>query len=208
MPSVVKPLTVFHKTIVRASALISLRETELETPEPDDLIRAAVIISIAGFDRYFTAKYCDILIPYLKSGEKVHSDLYNSLQNAGLDAKFALELLAAKRPYRKIRTIVQNSLSQHTTHRDDKIDELFLRIGLKFLCKNAESMAGRKTLVTGTMKLVNIRNEIAHEAHVQVNGKTRKISASEITSRISDMQLFVESCDKLIDNAFGLKPAN
>ncbi|MCR8546797.1 hypothetical protein M4578_03075 [Salipiger sp. P9] len=135
MASVTKPITTFEKTVERAVSLLKLHEEQPALEELDDLIRAAVILSVAGFDRYFTAKYCDILVPHLKSGQRIYSELYDSLEAAGLNAKFALELLASERPFRKIRTIVQNSLSSHTTHRDEKIDELFSRIGLKDLRK-------------------------------------------------------------------------
>jgi len=153
MPAVVQPITVFEKTIDRSLALLELHSGDVELGEKDDLVRAAVILAIAGFDRYFTAKYCDVLIPHLKSGKKVDDELCKRLEDSGLSTRFALEFLTAKRPYRKIRTIVQNSLSAHTTHRDSVIDALFLQLGLKGLCEHAQAKAKRKNLIKRTMKL-------------------------------------------------------
>ncbi|WP_420854802.1 HEPN domain-containing protein [Salipiger pentaromativorans] len=75
------------------------------------------------------------------------------------------------------------------------------------LTQNAEKKAQRKNLKKRVMKLVDIRNEIAHEAHVRSNGVPRTISRDDIAKRISDMKLFVEKCDEIIDAKFGIKPA-
>jgi hypothetical protein len=207
MSSVVQPITVFHKTVHRSNGLLDLYDTGPALEEPTDLIRAAVLISIAGFDRYFTSKYCDVLIPHLKSGKRTDKTLFKSLEEAGLNAEFALELIESKRPYRKLRTIVQNSLSKHTTHRTEVIDELFLRLGLKNLCSNAQAKVKRKNLLARIGKLVELRNEIAHEGHVKVNGSTRSIDCSDTRSRIADMNLFVESCDSIINKKYGISSA-
>jgi hypothetical protein len=57
------------------------------------------------------------------------------------------------------------------------------------------------------MKLVELRNEIAHEAHVKVNGSPKSIAETDVRGRIKDMRLFVDSCDTIINNKYGLKPA-
>ncbi len=208
MASGTKPHTVFLKVIHRAEQLIELRATQPEIDEPDDLLRAAVVLAVAAFDRYFTAKYCDVLVPHLKSGKKIYSSLFETLGKAGLTPEFTLqEIIPADRPYRKIRTIIQNSLSNYTSHRDDKIDELFSNVGLKNLCENAQAKAKRKNLLSRVMKLVDLRNEIAHEAHTKTNGDPRHISSDNVSSRINEMKLFVKCCDEIIDKKFGAVPS-
>ncbi|MDW4499546.1 HEPN domain-containing protein [Sulfitobacter sp. D35] len=205
MGSVVKPFTVFEKTTQRAIDLINYHKSGTNLTEGDDLVRGAVVISVAGFDRHFTAKFCDVLVPHLKEGKAPSSEICKLLNDAGLDTRFALELAVSRRPFRKIRTIVQNSLSRHTTHRSDAIDSLFLHFGLKNLSKSAEAKANRKSLVKRIMKLVDIRNEIAHEAHVDVSGNAKSIDAEDTLKRINDILLFVTNCDQIIDNRFGIK---
>ena len=148
-----KPFTIFEKTISRSRELLNLHKSGSYLDENDDLIRAAIVLGVAGFDRYFTAKFCDVLVTHLKSNKKIGPDLYELLEKAGFNTEFALKLVSEtvenrkSRPFRKIRTIVQNSLSAHTTHRDDAIDELFKGLGLKDLSANAAKKAKKKKLV-------------------------------------------------------------
>src|SRR6056297_202988 len=208
-----KPLSIFEKTVDRADSLIALAATGPEIEESDDLIRSAVVIAVAVFDRYFTAKFCDVLVPHLKSGDKIGSNLFARLEKAGFDTEFALRLIAdgvdnrTARPFRRIRNIVQTSLSSHTTHRDDAINDLFLDIGLKDLCTNAEKKAKKRRLVKQIMELVDIRNAIAHEAHVKLDGNPRAIDPEQIQKKMNALRVFVQSCDEIIDNRFGIKPA-
>lgn len=207
MASIVKPITTFEKTITRAESLITHYESNPALTEKDDLLRAAVMLAIAGFDRYFTAKYCDVLVPYLQKDKRISEAMLSRLEEAGLGPKFALELVVSKRPFRKIRTIVQNSLSRHTTHRMDVIDDLFLSVALKGLSENAEKKADRKNLRKRISKLVDLRNEIAHDGHADRSGKPRRIDCADVKSRISETKLFVEKCNEIIDKKFGIKAA-
>jgi hypothetical protein len=111
------------------------------------------------------------------------------------------------RPFRKIRTIVQVSLTGHTTHREEKIDELFLSLGLNKLCSNAEKKTKKTRVIKSIVWLVDLRNEIAHEAHVKNNGDPRAINAGKVNQSIANVKLFVRSCDEIVDNKFGVKPA-
>jgi hypothetical protein len=207
-----KPFTIFEKTISRSNGLLELHKTGPHLDENDDLIRAAIVLAVAGFDRYFTAKFCDVLVTHLKSSGEVGPDLYKILEKAGFNTEFALKLVSEtvenrkSRPFRKIRTIVQNSLSAHTTHRDDAIDDLFKGLGLKDLSGHAAKKAKKKKLVSSVMKLVNIRNEIAHEAHVKQTGEPRKLDAAKIALRIEDLKIYVTMCDQIVDSNFGVKP--
>ena len=204
-----KPFIVFSKTIARANSLIELHDQEPKLAEPDDLARAAVILAVAGFDRYFTAKFCDVLVTRLKSKKTISPDLYERLEKAGFGTEFALRLLLetvenrSSRPFRKIRTIVQNSLSNHTTHRDGVIDALFLSLDLKNLSENASKKAGQPSLSQKVMKLVDLRNEIAHEAHVKQNGEPRSLNVGSIRTMIGQLEKFVKACDEIVDARFG-----
>ena len=200
-----KPLTIFRETLNRSRSLLDMVDEGGIITNADDIVRGAVIIGVAAFDRYFTSKFCDVLVPHLKKSSKNSDGLLNLLEQSGLDTEFALQLVISKRPFRKIRTIVQNSLSRHTTHRSSTIDELFVSLGLKKLTENAQARAKRVNLESRIQKLVDIRNEIAHEAHVNSYGNAKAINSEDVRSRIDDVELFVENCDHIIDNAFKRK---
>lgn len=51
-----------------------------------------------------------------------------------------------KRPYRKLRTLVEQYLEKFVTQKFDTIDDLFLSMSLKDLCKNAEKKSKRINL--------------------------------------------------------------
>ena len=200
------PLTVFRETITRSKRLLDLVDQTAYDAHNDDIIRGATILAVAAYDRYFTAKFCDILVPHLKSSTVISKDLIKRLESAGLDTSFSLELIVSKRPFRKIRTIVQASLSRVTTHRSSVINDIFVSVGLKDLTKNAQKRAGRKNLEKRIQKLVDMRNEIAHEAHINAHGNAKTITSADIRLRIEDVELFVEHCDAIIDSRFGKKP--
>ncbi|WP_294621264.1 HEPN domain-containing protein [uncultured Roseovarius sp.] len=209
MPAIVSPLTTFEKTISRSISLLDLQDAGTELDEENDLTRSAVILAVAAFDRYFTAKYCDVLIPHLKDDKKISDEVLKRLEDAGLNARFSLELLASDRPFRKIRTIVQNSLSKYTTQRFEVIDDLFLAFGLNDLCECSQKKAKRKNLLTRINKLVELRNDIAHDGHTNVRGDPKAISSADVRARVNDLKLFVENCDHIVNKRFGLvKPVS
>lgn len=201
-----KPITVFEETITRATALLDMVDAGDTPKNPDDVVRGAVMLSVAAFDRYFTAKFCDVLVPHLKNSKTLSDPLLSRLEEAGFDTKFALELAVSDRPFRKIRTIVQASLSRLTTHRSSVIDELFSSLGLIDLTKHAQAKQKRSNLKSRAQKLVDIRNDIAHGGHVNAHGSPKKISSADIRSRINDLCLLVRSCDAIVDKKFGRKP--
>ena len=90
MPAIVSPLTTFEKTIIRSIALLNLQDAGTELEQENDLTRSAVILAVAAFDRYFTAKYCDVLIPHLKNDKKISDEVLKRLEDAGLNARFSL----------------------------------------------------------------------------------------------------------------------
>jgi RiboL-PSP-HEPN len=195
----VKSLECFDSVIARANELCDLRASGPKIKEQDDLVRSAIVLAVAGFDAYFTDKFCDILVPFLKL-HKPGASLVKVLHDAGLDTVAALEMLSMQRPYRRIRTLVQAHLSAKTTQRFAAIDELFISIGLKDLCKNAEKKTGYKSLNTRIEALVLKRHEIAHEADINSHGRIRAIDLAKIKRRIADLSKFVHACDDIINS--------
>lgn len=165
--------------------------------EPDDLLRASVILSVAAMDSYFTDSFCEILVPFLKKNEPTDK-MAAILEKAGLDARLALVLLSMERPFRRIRTIVEGSFGNYTTQRTDVIDQLFESIGLADFTENAQKIVGRSNLKTRIRTLVKKRNFIAHGGDLNSHGQPRKIDADYVEGQISDLELFIEGAEKLI----------
>jgi hypothetical protein len=199
----------FEKTIERCLKLLTLHDALegarkqqkidfFSQEELCDLLRSAVVLSVSGMDAYFTDKYTDILIPFLKKRGPT-KDLISFLSSAGLDTKVALEMLQMERPYRRIRTIVDSYLGTVTTQRANVIDELFLSYGLKDFTKHAVAMCKRRNLWRRIELLVERRHQIAHEADLNAHGKLQRIESKKVRKQIQDLRLFVKSADGLCD---------
>jgi hypothetical protein len=100
----------FGKTIERSVKLIKLygvpqnvrnKLPDLNHPISDedacDLLRSAVVLAVSGMDAYFTDKFAELLVPFLKRFGPTPG-VVHLLSEAGLDTKTALEMLAMDRP--------------------------------------------------------------------------------------------------------------
>ena len=199
------PITDFEKTVSRAISLLDFFDTEPEIVEADDILRASVTLAVAAYDHYFTSKFVDVLKAYLKK-HSPNKELVELLNRAGLNTRSALEIAVMKRPFRRIRSLLQSSLSEKTTHRNKAIDGLFNALDLHGLAGRAQKDAGRNNLATRIDKLVDIRNSIVHCGHIDTRGNPKKISSGDVRARIQEIKLFVETCDKIIDDWVKKRP--
>lgn len=166
----------------------------------DDVLRCAVVLSVAGMDAFFTRRFAELLVPFLKKNG-ANAKLAVMLESAGLNTSVALELAVMDRPFRRIRSLVQRHLSSYTTQRFSAIDELFLALGVKDLSKHAQGLAKKKRLLRSVEILVERRHQIVHEADVAVNGKRNALPVVEIGRRLKDVFLYVKHADALINRA-------
>jgi hypothetical protein len=199
-----KAFTNFTRTIERSKQVIALYRDGVNLTEKEDLVRFSVILSVSALDSYFTDKFCDVLVPFLKKREPT-DDLVEILEKAGLNTRTALELISMERPFRRIRTLVERSFSNYTTQRTDVIDKLFTSIGLQDFSNNAQKIVGRRNLKSRIQTLVNKRNDIAHEGDLDSRGKTKKIDVDIIEGQISDLDLFVCGAEELIKKKMSSK---
>lgn len=200
----------FENVILRSLNLISLQKS-LEKRLSDankengiditDLSRASVVLSIAAMDSYFTGIFAERFIPFLKKKGPT-SDIIKFLNEGGFDTKLALELLSKERPYRRIRTLIEEYLENHTTQKTEIIDKLFLAYGLKDFSKRVQEYKKRKTLIRSIEILVERRNQIAHEGDINSYGKLNLIKPEDISKRIRDVVAFVSSADEILRKQF------
>ena len=192
--------TEFQRTMDRAEDLLERHRAEPAHSTADDQVRMAVVLGVAAMDSYFTTKFCNILVPYLKTKGPTDG-LTKVLSQAGLDTETALILLSMQRPYRRIRTLVERSFDTLTTQRTDVIDELFLSFGLKEFCKNSQKLMHRNNLVLRVEKLVSRRHQIVHEGDLNGRSQARSINIDQVASQLSDLRLFVAGAERLIANS-------
>ena len=201
-----KPLHNFEQTMLRAEALLDMyddRQFHISQNstgatafiEEDDLIRSAVIVSVAALDHYFTSKFSDILVRHLKT-RTPSKELLSILEKAGLTTRVALELAIMKRPFRRIRTMLQNHLSRYTSHRVEAIDKLFCSVGLIGLCGRVEAKVKRKSLLKRIDQLVTLRNEIAHTGHLNSRGKPKTIHIEKTRGLLQELSFFVHAAER------------
>lgn len=198
-------IATFKATSARAKALTTLHASLSQTqiaamPDSNDLLRSAIALSIAGMDAYFTDRFSESLVRFLKKhGAK--PDLIALLFDAGLDTKAALEMLTMQRPYRRIRTLVESYLSNYTTQKQSIIDKLFLVYGIKGLCGHAEKHAHKKKLLTSVNGAVMRRHSIVHAGDLNAHNKPRPIDAKLANRYITNVETFVINAEAILAKA-------
>lgn len=204
MPS--KSLAKFKKTIARCEALVESYKTlhtqsqaDGKTPAPKDILRGAVVLSVAALDAYITDVFAEKLVAYLKKYTPSNS-LVSLLRDAGLDTKEALRLITMERPYRRISNLIRQHYQSFTTQRFDVIDNLFTQYGLKNITSNAEAKSGRKKIKSSVGKLIERRHEIAHAGDYNSHGKINDIDETQIAKRIKHLELLVVEIDSIVCN--------
>lgn len=197
----------FQKTIKRSYGLLNIYEKahnndDFTGQNITDLIRASVVLAVSGMDAYFTSRFSESLVSFLKDNGPT-KDLIDILYKAGLDTEQALEMLTMKRPYRRVRTLVDEHLSKHVTQRFNVIDDLFKVYGIQNLSDNAQGLSGRKTLKRRVEKTVKRRHSIAHNGDYNSHHRLRDIKSGTIKKQIKDVELFVNKCEALISKVLG-----
>ena len=107
-------------------------------------------------------------------------------------------MLTMQRPYRRIRTLVENYLSNYTTQKQDVIDKLFVVYGVKGLCKHAQGHAKKKKLLTSVNAAVLRRHSIVHAGDLNSHNKSRNIDTKLATRYITNVALFVANAEAVL----------
>ena len=206
-----KALKAFTETHDRTLALLNY-QAALRKADPtkgalcDDVVRSCVVLAVAAMDTYFTRKFTEVLVPYLKN-RKPTDEMVELLGEAGLGTKEALVMLGMERPYRRVRTLISSHLSNYTTQHFDKIDELFKCFAINDLTLHAERKTRRTMLRQSVRRLVMRRNDIAHEGDLNSHGKVESVKADRLTKRIKDLRTLVTAADSIVDSATANKKA-
>ena len=198
-------IATFKSTIARARSLIALHASltaaqKAALHDANDLLRSSVAFAVAGMDAFFTDRFSESLVKFLKK-RGATADLTKVLAEAGLDTKAALEMLTMQRPYRRVRTLIEVHLSNYTTQKQNVIDELFLVYGVKDLCKNTQGLAKKKKLLASVNAAVSRRHSIVHAGDLNSHNKPRPIDDKLATRYVDNIGMFVEKADVLLVKA-------
>ena len=197
----------FLKTIKRCESLVeSYKQLQAidqangaAVPTPKDIVRGAVVLAVAALDTYVTDAFSEKLVPYLQR-YKPDDELIELLYKSGLDTKEALVLLGMERPYRRIRTLIENYYGSYTTQKFDVIDQIFKPYRLTNITENAARKSGKVSIKTSVGKLVERRHQIAHAGDYNRHGRIIDIDEEQIAKRIKHLELLVTSMDEIVCN--------
>lgn len=199
----------FDKTILRCKEQVQLYEhlktVQDEHPEIDinisqDILRGAIVLAVAAFDAYATDCFGEMFVPYIKK-RGVDEALMELLDKAGFNIKFAIELIGAERPYRKIRTLIEKYYATYTTQRLRVIDELFVQFHIKRITENAEQKSGRKILLKSVEKIIQRRHSIVHDGDYNEFNRIKEVTLSDL-KRIDDLVILVSNMEDIVQNKF------
>lgn len=197
----------FIKTIRRCESIVDaykrLQEIDqangVDVPTPKDIVRGSVVLAVAALDTYITDVFSEKLVSYLKTYSP-DAELIDLLYDAGLDTKEALVLLAMDRPYRRIRTLIENYYGSYTTQKFVVIDQIFKPYRLKKITDNAARKSGKVSIKKSVGKLVERRHKIAHAGDYNSHGRIVDIDEEQVGRRIKDLELLVKNIDEIICN--------
>lgn len=197
----------FIKTIRRCESLVEAyknlqaidQANGVDVPTPKDIVRGAVVLAVAALDTYVTDAFAEKLVPYLKK-YKPDAELINLLYEAGLDTKEALVLISMDRPYRRIRSLIENYYDSYTTQKFDVIDQIFKPYRLKKITENAAKKSGKESIKKSVGKLVERRHQIAHAGDYNSHGRIVVIDEEQIGKRIKHLEILVTEMDEILCN--------
>lgn len=195
----------FERTIERSLNLMSLQQSiqkvlnrgNQNKVDTSDLTRAAVVLSVAAMDAYFTDVFAERFIPFLKNKGPTDK-ICEILNKAGFNTKVAVDLLSRDRPYRRIRTLIEQYFERHTTQKIETIDDLFLSYGIKNFSQNIQKLKRRGRLLRSVRVIVERRHKIAHEGDLNAHRRVNNIDYNEMKRRIIDIVTYVSGAEEIL----------
>lgn len=200
----------FDCVMKRCDDLLALYDDELHErcgKKNDDLLRSAVVLGVAGMERYVKDSFFENLITYLKHG-KVNSTLKERLEKAGVDNGFLLSEMANDNKdglYLSIKDKVVRSLEKEVFQRVDAIVGLFKCFDLKDVVESAVGRAKKEYLWKSIERFIKRRHQIAHAADFRLDGEMDAIDEMYTKDGLSSIKEFTDSLDSILLNKFSLR---
>ena len=180
----------------------------------EDMLRLAVVLGVAAFERYLKDRFLMSFVPYLKS--KMSQDGTLSLNDACTDllTKYSVNESfwirvankKAKQPYRSIRNKVRKHLYSMAIQNEKTIHKLYDSYGMGGIVANAVGKAERKNIWKSLEDFIKRRHLVAHHGDMLTTGKVRRIDKQYVIRRLSDLKSFVDGMEcVLLDRFSGRK---
>ncbi|MET0082688.1 MAG: HEPN domain-containing protein [Sedimenticola sp.] len=165
----------------------------------DDLFRAGIVLSVSAMDAYFTDRFCESLIPFIKKNG-LNKNLEKLLCDSGFSTWKAIEMLENKRPKRVLSNMVKRHLSMFVTQNFKAIDSLYKCYGFNdSFTKNAQGISKRKNLLSSLSKIIDRRHKIVHAGDYNQYGNLRSVDYSRMLRKILELRKLIEACESLLD---------
>ena len=199
----------FDDTIKRCESLIDLSRDHYiaQLPNADfkgELLRYAAVLAVSALDMYAGDRFGENFVSVLKNHPPCKRDT-DFLEKIGVGMKDILELLreTPKRPYRRMRTLVDEYLSHNSMQSLSRIDNLYKYFNLPEITMRASVAMKRKRLKASVSKLVLRRNDIVHGCDYNGQSVVRGIEEKDVKRWVANVKSLVEGMDKLITSKFG-----
>ncbi|WP_156962455.1 HEPN domain-containing protein [Salinisphaera hydrothermalis] len=142
----------------------------------DDLFRAGIVLAVAAMDSYFTDRFCEALIPYIRQNG-LNKQLKQLLSDSGLTLGKSIEMFDNQRPKRVLSNMVRRHLGTFVTQNFKTVDKLYQCIGFaKPVTLSAQEFTYRKRLLRSISTLVERRHKIVHGGDYNQHGRLRAIA--------------------------------
>jgi hypothetical protein len=204
-------INTFRQINKRADNLLKIHQKLAPHGKPgiihSDLLRAAVVLSVAGLDFYIHEKVCEE-VPQLirvRVGKQLPGKLAELIKKEATHDKL-IEILFKDRPLSHVSSIVRRYLNNRTFQDPGKIEDALQILGLTDLwfCLGQQLSVSKEEAKLYVEQYVDRRNGIAHRGDL---GKTRKSKnkVSRITRDyaqkcVESISNFVESIEIVIED--------
>ena len=189
--------------------LKTLQNSGVAVQPSQDILRAAIVLSVAAFDAYATDCFCEKFVWYIQT-HRVDDSIIKLLQKSGFDVSYALDLIAnASRPYRKLRTLIERYYAKYTTQKLTAINGIFLQYRLHNFTFDAANrivsitpgirIKDPKRLLSSVEKIVNRRHIIVHDGDYNDHSRINEVTEADL-KRIGHIKLLVEGMDSIIED--------
>lgn len=194
----------FDRTFERCNKLISLYKSSSQQEQGhgnQDLLRAAIVLSVAALDAYCTDCFSEHFVSFIKNNE-ISDKMEKALEKYGLKLRTAVGFLRTDKndAYSIIKELVQKYYERYTTQKIEIIDQLFDLYNLKEITKCAQRRAKDEHLLEDVEKTVNRRHKIVHEGDYD-NKRIGNVAESDY-KRIQSIKTLVDNMEYIINNKF------
>ena len=201
----------FDATLKRCRDLIELFNGDTTGDHNYDLLRAAVVLAVAGLDKYCKDRFLEFFEQYYKkmwNGRRLGKECDAYLKKAGVTKEYLLSLYQRGEddplfsPVHEAAKKLKAYLYKSTFQGAESIAELFQCYGLKDIIKNAVDKSQDEEIWLAVAQLIRRRHQIAHTADYGQKTDVQEIGATQVADWLDALEGLVEGIDLILDSRF------